>query len=95
MKTKSDLERDLRVDAEGEVVVNDVERQVVFAAVVRRRTLLAPVHLQRPPVHLERVGRLQVRQDLRNGLVDVAAAPAWNVEVKRMNLLQVCLLYSD
>ena len=52
MKTKSDLERDLRVDAEGEVVVDDVERQVVFAAVVRRRTLLAPVHLQRPPVHL-------------------------------------------
>ena len=92
MKTKSDLERDLRVDAEGEVVVDDVERQIVFAAVVRRRTLLAPVHLQRPPVHLERVGRLQVRQDLGNGLVDVAAAPAWNVEVKRMSLFQVFIV---
>ena len=70
------LQSDLGVNAEREVVVDDVERQVVLAAIVGRRTFRVSIDLQDPTVHLQSVGGLKVGKNLGNGLVDVTSAPA-------------------
>ena len=52
-KVATNLQRDLGIDAEGEVVVDDIERQVVLAAFIRWRTIQIPVNLQHPTIHLK------------------------------------------
>ena len=66
-----ELERDVGVHAEGEVVVDDVERQVVLALLARLGVVVFR-HDRLPPVQLLFLALRDVAQDLRDGLVRVA-----------------------
>ena len=73
--SKNYLKSNLSVYAEGEVVVDDVQRQIIFTPIVGRWTLGVPLNLEDPSVHLQRVRALKIRKNFRNGLVNVAASP--------------------
>lgn len=58
------------VDAEGEVVVDDAQRQILLALFVRLHAGVL-LHLQLPSVEQHGVAVTDVAQDCRNGLVGI------------------------
>ncbi len=78
------MQSDLGVDAEREVVVDNVERQVVLAAIIGRRTFGISIDLQDPTIHLQTVCGLKVGQNLGDRLIDVSATPTLNQKKKKL-----------
>lgn len=73
------LQGDVRVDPERVVVVDHVQRQLLLAlarVLVRPLGVGVPLDVEPPPVQHGYLALGQARQDLPDGLVRVAAAPA-------------------